>query len=304
MPILPIYNATNFFGSLPIRVSSQATRDRDHSHFHQHIQLCFVLSGELKHKINGTEYIQRAGSCAFILPYMSHTLDSKNSDDTPIIAYVWFEESFLTERGYDFYAYGKNTAHFEGRLIPAISDFPQFQDDAMRTIRNIMEEFNLQKNMSYDKLAAYIAELMRLACVEPARKISSLSLRQVDRINLAVSHIIRNYAQKINTDDLCEIANMSRRSFTEHFKSTTGLTVSEFILSVRIFNASKLLFEEDILYDEAAKKCGLYNQSNLARVFTKHLGMSPTQYVKQHNINTSILHQIPIRHRFNWLLEE
>jgi len=88
---LSLYNKTPFLGGLPVRVSTSAIRDKDFSHFHQHIQLCFVLSGELKHGINNKEYTQRAGSCSFVLPYMSHTLDSRSSEDTPVIIYVWFD---------------------------------------------------------------------------------------------------------------------------------------------------------------------------------------------------------------------
>jgi len=117
LSMLPLYNATYFWG-LPVRVNTKTIRDRDWPHFHKHIQICFVLSGELKHRINGTDYVQRAGSCSFVLPYTAHTLDSRDSDDTPVIFYAWFDENFLTERGYDLYSYGSGIAHFEGFEIP------------------------------------------------------------------------------------------------------------------------------------------------------------------------------------------
>jgi len=159
--------------------------------------------------------------------------------------------------------------------------------------------------MSYDTLAALIAKLFELACTEPVKKKSNtLFLNQLAGIRHAISYIVENYPEKIGIDDLCEVADMSRRSFTDHFKAFTGLTVAEFILSVRLFNATQLLFYKDLLYDDVAKQCGLYNQSNLSRVFTKYLGLTPSQYVAQHKIERSILHEISVRQRYNWLFEE
>lgn len=305
MTKLSLYNIPNLLGGLPIRVSTQAIRDRDFSHFHQHIQLCYVLSGELKHRINDTDYIQHSGSCAFVLPYMSHSLDSRNSDDTPVIVYVWFEESFLTERGFDLCPYGSEMTHFEGYSIPEICEFEGRKAEANEVIRNIVNEFNLQKNMSYDKLASLIAALMRLACTKPVKKKPGVIFsRQLNDINHTISYILENYSTKINTDDLCEIANMSRRHFTACFKSLTRRTVKEFILSVRLFFASQMLFSETFLFDDIAKQCGLCNHSNLARVFVKYLGVTPSEYITQHNIDTSIVHQIPIKVRYKWLFDE
>lgn len=305
MDQLPLYNTIKYLGGLPVRVSTQAIRDHDFAHFHSGIQLCFVLSGELKHRINNIDYVQTPGSCAFVLPYMSHVLDSRDSDDTPVIVYVWFEENFLIERGFDLCLYGNETIHFNGFKIPEVCEFDGRKAEATSIIRSIVNEFNSQENMSCDKIASLIIDLFTIACTEPIRKKPTKTfLRRLNDITLAVSYIIENYSSKINTDDLCKIANMSRRNFTSCFKELTRRTVKEFILAVRLFNATQMLFYETLLFDDIAEQCGLYNHSNLARVFAKYLGTTPTQYVAQHNIDTSILHQIPLRERYKWLFDE
>ena len=305
MEQLPLYNTINYLGGLPIRVSTQAVRDKDFSHFHRDIQLCFVLSGELKHRINGVDYVQTAGSCAFVLPYMSHTLDSLDSDDTPVIVYIWFEENFLKERGYNFCFCGEDHIHFNGYAIPEVCEFNEKKSEAADIIRNIINEFNSQENMSYNKLASLIGEFFHIACTKPIKKKpTKIFLRRLNNINRTVSFINENYPSKINIDDLCKITNMSRRNFTTCFKSFTRRTVKEFILAVRLFYSTQMLFEGNLLFDDIAEQCGLYNHSNLARVFAKYLGSTPTQYATQHNIAISILHQIPLRERYKWLFDE
>ncbi len=305
MDQLPLYNTINYLGGHPVRASTQAIRDRDFAHFHRGIQLCYVLSGELKHKINGVDYIQTSGSCAFVLPYMSHMLDSRDSEDTPVIVYVWFEESFLRECGLDLCLYGNNTIHFNGFMIPEVCEFEGRKAEATSIIRNIVNEFNSQENMSCDKLASLIVDLFKIACTEPIKKKPSKTFfRRLSNINRAVSYIIENYPTKITTDDLCKTTNMSRRNFTSCFREVTRRSVKEFILSVRLFYASQMLFYENFLFDDIAERSGLYNHSNLARVFAKYLGTTPTQYATQHEIDTSILHQISLRERYKWLFDE
>ena len=305
MTELPLLNHVSFLEKVPVRVSTQAVRDKDFCHFHKHIQLCFVLSGELKHKIDGIDYIQKPGSCAFLLPYMSHTLDALESEDTPIIAYVWFQEDFLTLHGYDFLSFPKKHSHFEGKEIPPIFSFTDNQESATELIREIINEFNKQDMISYDKMALYIAELFRMACHNDNLTKTSISTkRNAEKINKAISYIEKHFPSKITLDELSEISGMSRRTFTSSFKSVTDMTPAQFILSVRISNAVDLIMASETLYDDVARLCGLYNHSNLSRVFVKYLGSPPTKYREERIKNTAVVHQLPMYVRYKWLIDK
>lgn len=300
---LPLVSTPTYLAKLPVRVSTQAVRDQSHLHFHRHIQLCFLLSGELRQTLDGIEYTQKAGSCAFILPYAPHRFTAVDSDDTPIIAHIWFDLDFLTSRGYDIFTYGKAATHFEKKEIPGVFDFAENREVAIKIVREIISEFDKRTEMSFDKIAALIAELFRLSCFEEKKvKITAPFRRQADGVNRAVEHIEAHFDRKIPIDELCAIANTSRRSFTTNFRLVTGVSPNDYILSARLSNASQLLISTDRLFEDIAKESGLYNHSNLARVFSKHLGETPTEHRHRRiiELRTSDAKILP---RYSWINE-
>lgn len=301
--MLPLFNKTTMLDKIPIRVSTESARnEKGPLHFHRHIQMCFVLSGELKHTICGKEYVQRAGSCAFLLPYMPHISDASNSEDTPIITHIWFHERFLQKYGYDLLTFGE-FANFNGYKIPAISDFREQNTRAIQIMREMINEFEQEKNLSFKKMARLTAELFSLACTEPAEPVDPLFQRQLDGITAAMNHIENHFREKLSLDELCDISGMSRRSFTSHFKRITNLTPLQCILSIRLQTAFKLIMETDLLFDEIANQTGLGDHSNMARVFIKNLGLSPSDFVEDYVRKIDPSYSVSTYSRYKWLFD-
>ncbi len=301
--MLPLFNDTILLDKIPIRVSTEAIRLKDNFHFHRRIQLCFVLSGELKHTICEKEYIQKAGSCAFILPYMPHIINSIESEDTPLVVHIWFHESFFKEYGYNFLSYGEY-ANFNGYKIPVVCDFSEQRDSATQIIHKLINEFAREKNLSIKKLAQLTSELFFLACTEPTlKKNDSLFEKQLTGIEGSINYIEQHFREKLSLDALCEVAGMSRRSFTHHFKCITNLTPLQYILSVRIQTAFKFIMERKMSFDEIAHITGLGNNSNLTRVFLKNLGVTPSLFVDDYLKNTTVSHAQSTYSRYKWLYE-
>ncbi len=268
MNMFPLLEKTMYLDTFPARVSTQCLREKNHLHMHRHIQICYVLSGTLRHFIDGREYIQLPDSCAIILPYMSHRTDLIDSEDTPIVVFITFEEDFLTSRGYDLFSHSKC---FDGFSIPVIREFAT--DEARELIHTLLDEFSIEGNNDYNSIAVHIAELFRLSCTEKLPKLPSRVLRnRVSDINRAVFHICEHYPESLTIDELASFSNMSRSTFTTNFKMVTGLSFLDFLVAVRLDAALRFLKNESS--DEIAKATGLYDRTNLTRVFKKYLGMT------------------------------
>lgn len=84
---------------------------------------------------------------------------------------------------------------------------------------------------------------------------------------------------------LADVFCMSQRHFSRRVKQLTGLDVTHFIRSRRIFKAVQLLKNTELPISEIYIKCGFESANYFTRVFHKQLGMTPTQYRKQENNN-------------------
>ncbi len=267
-----------FLNHLPVRVSTQVHRQKSSNHMHRNIQLVHILSGTLRHMINDRLYLQSSGMGSPLLPYMPHRTDLSCSEDTPVVVFCSFHDTFLTDKGIDFFPYGGILAHFEGKQIPVSYN----SEGCSRIFREMVSEFNLEKKMSYDRIAELVCKFFRSICTDPvdSRK-AKLLKKQLPHISRAVEYIEKNYEKNLKIDDVCDIAGMSRRNFTSRFRQITNMSFSDFLLSKRLEQATSLVMRSDMLIDDIAVISGLTDQTNLYRIFKKCFGLSPTQYKKE-----------------------
>lgn len=278
----PFLNETWLLDRLPARISAQCLRQDGHMHMHSHVQFVYTLSGELSHRVRNEHFSQTKGSFSAVLPYTPHRTSLFNSEDTPVIIFISFFDDFLTSRGYDFFPFGENP-HFEGRKIPVFHT-PESEESEQKTsrlIRDMRSEFNLEENADFDRIASLMAELLRCICTEKVQAREKVAMhRRAAGVNAAVKHIEAHYMEKLDIDTLAEIAGMSRSTFTSHFRKICGISVLDFILSARLRHASGMLrIERGLTTDEIAAACGLYDHTNLVRVFKRVLGVTPSEYV-------------------------
>lgn len=84
---------------------------------------------------------------------------------------------------------------------------------------------------------------------------------------------------------LCQVAGMSERSFIRKFRQETGQTVGEYVATVRLEAACRLLTETGLLLKEVARKCGFGSVAALRRAFVSRIGVPPRQYRKNFQVS-------------------
>ena len=77
--------------------------------------------------------------------------------------------------------------------------------------------------------------------------------------------------------ELAKIINVSTKYFTRLFLETMHTTPKQYIISLRMENALKLL-KENIPVSIVAENCGFCDVYYFSRLFKKHTGMTPTEY--------------------------
>lgn len=99
----------------------------------------------------------------------------------------------------------------------------------------------------------------------------------------ALKYLLRNFHKKVLIKDLLEITNMSGSSFCTAFKNTYRMTFKDYLLSIRIGYACKLLTDSSQNISRAAYDSGFENISNFNRQFKKIKHITPSQFIKEVN---------------------
>lgn len=101
-------------------------------------------------------------------------------------------------------------------------------------------------------------------------------------IERSIRYFNENYAKNINIDEYAKSLHISTCWFNRQFKRITKTTPLQYIVSIRLLNAKMLLETRAYNITETAYAVGYDNPLYFSRLFTKHVGMSPSEYMNKY----------------------
>jgi len=110
----------------------------------------------------------------------------------------------------------------------------------------------------------------------------SVYLEHQDHLNAAV-HQVQQYLINAPTstatlEELAAIAHISPRHLSRIFRRATGISIGAFRLGLRLEFAQNLMQHSPLTIDAIAAKCGFADARQFRRVWSKHVGSSPSAY--------------------------
>lgn len=103
-----------------------------------------------------------------------------------------------------------------------------------------------------------------------------------DILNLTI-YLQEHYQENIMIDELIQSKGDSISSFYRKFKTYTKVSPLQYLINLRLSNASKLLESTQYSVAEIAALVGYENPLYFSRIFHKHMGISPSEYRQIHN---------------------
>jgi len=107
---------------------------------------------------------------------------------------------------------------------------------------------------------------------------SSQDARKVSQIRPAINYIDANYDKPITLADVAKVSHLSISRLAHIFKEQMGITIIDYLTSVRIERAKQLLLATDQNCTEICFEVGYNNQSYFTRTFKGLVGMTPRQF--------------------------
>jgi two-component system response regulator YesN len=100
----------------------------------------------------------------------------------------------------------------------------------------------------------------------------------VSQIRPAINYIDANYNKPITLADVAKASHLSISRLAHIFKEQMGITIIDYLTSVRIERAKQLLLATDQNCTEICFEVGYNNQSYFTRTFKGLVGMTPRQF--------------------------
>lgn len=100
------------------------------------------------------------------------------------------------------------------------------------------------------------------------------------QIYKVIKYISESYGEDISAERCAKAVNMSYSYFSRSFKRITGSGFKEYLNSVRLSQAERLLASSDKSIMEVSLECGYDNVSYFIMLFRRHKGVTPLEYRK------------------------
>ena len=107
---------------------------------------------------------------------------------------------------------------------------------------------------------------------------SSQDGRKVTQINPAINYVDANYDKPITLAEIARASHLSVSRLAHIFKEQMGITIIDYLTSVRIERAKQLLLATDQNCTEVCFEVGYNNQSYFTRTFKELVGVTPRQF--------------------------
>jgi AraC-like DNA-binding protein len=84
--------------------------------------------------------------------------------------------------------------------------------------------------------------------------------------------------------DIVDEMGMSHSLLLKKFKAITGMSLVEFIRSMRIKKAAQLFKQDKFTVAEVAYKVGFSDPKYFSKCFYNEMGERPTAFIKRHHV--------------------
>ena len=99
-----------------------------------------------------------------------------------------------------------------------------------------------------------------------------------DLIERAKKIIINSYNKPLDLKKLARNLGVSNNHLARLFKHYYGMTISEYIIELRMEEATRLLTHTDMEITEVALQAGVKSMSNFYKIFKERNGLTPKEY--------------------------
>lgn len=249
-------------------------------HFHEDYEIFYLIQGERKYFINDTIYKVSEGNLVLVnVDEIHKTSDFSDHYHERIV--VNFTSAFLDE-----FSPNVNTLNLyscfnlKNRVLPLSFKYKNNIENVLNRLLEIDKNQNDKKDF-YSKVL--LCELLILInnFVDDFKLKDYNSMQPINpKVSQIIKYINENYHQALSLSSVAKEFYLSPFYLSKLFKQTTNFTFTEYLNSVKIRNATKLLQNNKYKIIDIAEKVGFTNNTHFTRVFKAVMGMSPMKYRK------------------------
>jgi YesN/AraC family two-component response regulator len=152
-----------------------------------------------------------------------------------------------------------------------------------------VEENNLKNIYRYDNAESYCNTISTwIETINERLNKEFFDYKNKQKIQNAIAYIQENYNQNLNMAVVSNYLSMNYSLFSHEFKQFTGMNFVNYLKTIRINEAKRLLKDTELKIIEISQMVGYENEKNFMKSFRSLCGISPSEYRKNVQVGKMI----------------
>lgn len=248
------------------------------SHWHQAIEMMYIMEGEVDVTINAQETVLLPGDLFLIDSSVIHSTKSVHGNHAILIQLPY---ALLKK-----YIPNFDDLNF---AFDCHSDNPILNTKIMRLIDVIKEMqiiFEVNPKGGILRFNSLVFEMLYQLYHNFSTPIPDTDLRKdekhFDRLKLVMNYTNDHYNRPLSLDEISDIAGFQKEYFCHFFKKNMGKTYLEYLNEIRLSHIYKDLVQTDLPLKTILENNGFTNYKLFRQLFYDNFHTTPGEYRKAH----------------------
>ncbi|MCC2683438.1 MAG: AraC family transcriptional regulator [Paenibacillaceae bacterium] len=249
-------------------------------HYHEMYEIYYLMSGERNYLIGNRTHRISPGDLVFIRPNEIHRATNTSVPYYERIV-VHFGKTFLAQdSGWVEDQHSPFITHSSVLSLPV-----NVQKRVEELLHHIVKEYD-ERDIGFDTtIRSALVELLIIG-IRQNRDTMDKPVEYATAAHRKISGIVRyindNYESPLSLESLAGQFDISPYYLSRLFRKTTGFTYVEYLTTVRIKHAQRLLRETRWKVGNILEKVGFQDQRHFGKIFKKISNCTPLQYRKMY----------------------
>jgi AraC-like DNA-binding protein len=241
-------------------------------HWHDFYELCYVVSGDARHVVNGVESQIRRGSAFLLSPVDFHEITP--TEGTVLECYNVVVGPALVERQLD-------------ALLPGNADWQPWAADGLDDLEPVFERLEREGAGSDPGRELAMNSALTWTFVELARRSGAVSRTGEpagrstggDDVRRAIAYVERHFREPLTLADAARVAHLSPNYFSERFREATGTPFQAYLQNRRLQFGRSLLASTSLSVADVCHASGFNSLSHFGRAYRRRYGEPPSRTI-------------------------
>jgi len=244
-------------------------------HWHEDIEMHYILSGEMSGMHDQEPYKVKAGDLLIANSNVLHS-GHRDSEEPYKAVLVLMNLEGMSKRLSD-----RNIMFQQ-----IISDDP-FVSDIMHKLDYELEKGEEEYQLTCKGLVLQlVAHLVRHYIKEElSEKENIRRVRKLERFTPVIRYIEKHYTEDISNRELADMIHLGEDRFNHLFKDCMGISPLQYINGIRMEKAMHFLKMGQYSATEVASLVGISDYNHFGRLFRRTYGCTPTQVFKDEKLS-------------------